>query len=192
MNFDEKVQLIIIGDSAVGKTSILKRYSNKKIDESHMATVGIDNFERDETFEGEIIRVKVWDTAGQERFRAITQSFYKKSHGVILVYDVASKTSFDNIKYWSNSIKTNCGENWFEKTILLGNKVDLPREVEYTEALTLSEKLKIKYFECSANENSNIREPIRELVRTVRDSFETKKTEGKLMSFISKNNKCNC
>ena len=79
MNYDDKCQLLVIGDSTVGKSSILNRYSTNNFNSRYIATVGLDFFTKDETFENKIIRVKIWDTAGQERYKALTKGFFKSS-----------------------------------------------------------------------------------------------------------------
>ena len=99
MNYDEKCQLLIIGDSTVGKTSILSRYTEGSFSPNYLATVGIDFFTKDEVFNGKIVRIKIWDTAGQERYKALTQGFFRNAHGILIVYDVTNAETFDNLKY---------------------------------------------------------------------------------------------
>ena len=97
-----KCNIIVLGDGAVGKTSLLRMYSDKKFSAQHMATLGLDFVSKDYTPEGtnKTMRCKIWDTAGQERFRTLTQSFYKQAQGVILAFDVTNTTSFKNVKMW--------------------------------------------------------------------------------------------
>ncbi len=106
MNYDKKVQLLIIGDSTVCKTSILSRYTNGDFNPHYLATVGLDFFTKDETIDNKIIRIKIWDTAGQERYKAITKCFFQRAQGIIIVFDVTNKKSFDDLKIWIDSINS--------------------------------------------------------------------------------------
>ena len=121
-----KCNIIMIGDGAVGKTSLLKMYSEGVFNESHMATLGLDyiqkNYSSPDTSTGQKMQVKIWDTAGQERFRTLTLSFYKQAQGVILCFDVTNANSFKNVRIWLESINTHADENIAK--ILVGNKID--------------------------------------------------------------------
>ena len=119
-----KCNIITLGDGAVGKTSLLKMYSEKKFTQSHMATLGLDFVSKtynSKTSEKQML-VKIWDTAGQERFRTLTLSFYKQAQGVILVFDVTNQESFKNVLMWLESIYENADPN--VRKILVGNKID--------------------------------------------------------------------
>ena len=100
MNYDDKCQILIIGNSVVGKTSILTKYTTKTYNENYIATVGLDFFTKDEKIDDKTIRVKIWDTAGQERYKAITKCFFQRAQGIIIVFDVNNKKSFDKIYYY--------------------------------------------------------------------------------------------
>lgn len=102
MASQQKVNIIVLGDQAVGKSSLLKMYSEKKFEATHMATLGLDFVSK--TYSppdgGNDMNVKIWDTAGQERFRTLTLSFYKQAQGVVLCFDVTNQKSFDNVRMW--------------------------------------------------------------------------------------------
>jgi len=161
---EDKCQILIVGDSTVGKTSILYRYTNNSFLATHLATVGIDYFNKDEIINDKIIKVKIWDTAGQERYRSLTNSFFRNAQGIILVYDVSNRETFDNLKYWVQSINNNLGVESNVKKIILGNKIDLPREVSKDEAQAIADEFSIKYFETSAKDDINIKDSIRHCV----------------------------
>jgi small GTP-binding protein len=167
MNYDEKCQLIIIGDSTVGKTSLLFRYTENKFSSQHFATVGIDFFTKDESFNGKVVRIKVWDTAGQERYKSLTGSFFKNAQGIILVYDVNNLESFENLKYWLQSINLNLGDQNNIKKIIIGNKIDLSREVKKEDAEKFAVTNSAHYFETSALENKGILEAMRFVVEEI-------------------------
>jgi len=165
MDYDEKCQILVIGNSEVGKTSLLIRYTKNHFTMQHLATIGIDHFTKDEDINGVKVRIKVWDTAGQERYKSLASSFFRNVQGIILVYDVSNKESFEDLKIWLDSIKSNLGssENNVKK-IIIGNKIDLDREVTKDEAETFCKQLKIEYFETSAKENVNVKEAFLKLV----------------------------
>lgn len=167
MNYDEKYQLMIMGDSMVGKTSLLYRYQENKFMNNYLATVGIDFFTKEEIFDGKKVRIKIWDTAGQERFKSLTQAFSRNADGIILVFDVTNKESFFNLKFWLACINSNLGENNDLKKIIIGNKIDLESEVLKSEAQKFAEQNNCAYFETSAKENKGIDEAIRHLVSSL-------------------------
>lgn len=168
-NFDYKCQIITIGDSTVGKTSLLFQYMEQKNPMRQVATVGIDYFTKDEKIKGKVIRTKVWDTAGQERYRCITDNFFKSANGVILVYDVSSRDTFDNLKIWVQSINLKAPDRHVKK-ILIGNKIDLERQVNFEEGKAFAESQGLTYFEASAKENLNVSESIRFLINEIFES----------------------
>jgi small GTP-binding protein len=197
MNYDEKCQLLIIGDSTVGKTSMLSRYVEDKFNSQFLATAGIDFFTKDEIFNNKKVRIKVWDTAGQERYKSLTNAFFRNAQGVILVYDVNKAETFENLKYWLQSINSNLGEKTEIKKIIIGNKIDLQREVSKEEAEAFAEQNKVNYFETSAKLNQGISESIRYLAEEIlKDKLHPPKNKDSLRLTIklnnTKTNSCKC
>ena len=156
-------KMIIVGDSAVGKTCIFKKIASGSFTEKSISTIGMDR--RTLTFtinteDGEKeIDVQLWDTAGQERFRSITTSYYKASNGLLLMYDITKKETFDNINNWIDSIKDSLGDENNYLMVLLGNKVDLAKANPSSREITAEEaesfcKEKELYWggECSAKD----------------------------------------
>ncbi len=172
-------QLIVVGDSIVGKTSILIQYTENKFNDNIISTVGIDYYLKTETINGVPVQVKIWDTAGQERYQAQTNSFFRNAEGVILVYDVTNQDTFFNLKNWINSINTNSNKDLNLKKIIIGNKIDLKREVSKEEAEAFAREHKVKYFETSAKTNTNINETIKYLAKEVVSSPEYKEKKEK-------------
>ena len=166
LSYDEKVNLIIIGDSTVGKTSIIKQYFEGEINGNYLATVGVDHYSKDIELSNKLIRLKIWDTAGQERFKSLTKNFFKNAQGVILVYDVTNKETFNNLKNWISSTKENVSSDKNLKAIIIGNKIDLvsSREVNKQEAEELAKSFNYSYFETSAKRNSGIDEAIKNIM----------------------------
>ena len=170
MNYDYSVQLLIIGDSSVGKTSILTRYSNGTFKEDYIATVGLDYYSKNEILNNKTIHIKIWDTAGQERYKALTQGFFRNAQGVMVVYDVSNSESFENLKYWISSIQKNIDSKKISiPVIILGNKIDVgeDREIKTEDAEKFAEENKYKYFETSAKTGEGIDDAVRELVNQV-------------------------
>jgi Ras-related protein Rab-1A len=128
--YDFLFKIIILGDSGVGKTALLNRFSDDTFTETYSTTVGIDFKIRTISVEGKKIKLQMWDTAGQERFRTLVASYYRGAHGTILAYDVTKKSSFNNVRNWVKEIDSHNTEGITK--IILANKVDLPgREISH-------------------------------------------------------------
>ncbi|XP_069135355.1 ras-related protein Rab-35-like [Argopecten irradians] len=155
--YDHLFKLLIIGDSGVGKSSLLLRFSDNTFSGTYITTIGVDFKIRTVDVNGEKVKLQIWDTAGQERFRTITSTYYRGTHGVIVVYDVSSGESFANVKRWLHEIDQNCD---VVNRILVGNKDDDPdRKVVLTQdAQRFAEQMGIQLFETSAKENTNVEE----------------------------------
>ncbi|XP_006277597.1 ras-related protein Rab-35 isoform X2 [Alligator mississippiensis] len=106
--YDHLFKLLLIGDSGVGKSSLLLRFADNTFSSSFVTTIGVDFRVRTVVLGGLRLRLQVWDTAGQERFRTITSTYYRNAHGVIVVYDVTNPDSFVSVKRWMHEIAENC------------------------------------------------------------------------------------
>ena len=148
-----------------------------------------------------MVRIKIWDTAGQEQYKSITKNFFKNANGVLVVYDVTNKTSYERIKDWIHSIKENSNLNI--KIILIGNKIDLERKVTTEEGQKLADHFQYPFFETSAKNNIGINEAIRNLVTSIyilkEDNLGEKEVQGKfnlnnkkIEETNIKTNKCKC
>jgi Ras-related protein Rab-1A len=181
MNYDHKCQLLIIGDSTVGKTSILSRFANGTFNANYLATVGLDNFTKDETIDDKNVHIKIWDTAGQERFKALTKGFFRNAEGIMIVYDVTNQETFDSLKNWIQSIKDNMGNDFMERVpiVIIGNKIDSDeREVKTEDAESFCKQQNYPYFETSAKTGENIDSTVRFLVKKVIESNSDNKNGG--------------
>ena len=169
MNYDKKCQLLVVGNSAVGKSSILRRFTQDKFNPNYFATVGIDFFTKDVILDDKVIHIKIWDTAGQERYKSLTQGFFRNAQGIIIVYDITNETSFDDLKYWIESIENNINlQNKIIPAIIIGNKIDiLEREVDNISAENFAKEIKYKYFEVSAKSGKGVDEAIKYLIKKV-------------------------
>ena len=169
MKYDKKCQLLIVGNSAVGKSSILRRFAQDKFNPNYFATIGVDFFTKDVILDQKKIHIKMWDTAGQERYKALTQGFFRNAQGIMIVYDIKNKESFNDLKYWIQSIENNINiQNKNIPAIIIGNKIDLnDREVDKNEAEQFAKSKNYKYFEVSAKSGQGIDESIKYLIQKV-------------------------
>jgi len=145
--FDMQIKLLMIGDSGVGKTCLLLRYANDSFSPTFITTIGIDFKIKTIELGGKVVKLQIWDTAGQERFRTITTSYFRGAQGILLVYDVTDRGSFENIKNWVGQIQQHADFN--VNKILIGNKCDVdPSEiaVKSEEGKKLADDYGIQFF----------------------------------------------
>ena len=170
-DFDIKLKIMVLGESMVGKTSLITRYTNDKFGGRYLCTVGIDFQKKKIEKNGKRVLLQIWDTAGQERFRNVTKNYFQASQGFVLAYDINNKESFEKVQYWVEEIKSNAEEKI--KCILIGTKCDLDkREVSEEEGQNLGQKYGYKFLETSAKENININETFETLVSEIMDNFK--------------------
>lgn len=157
---DYSFKILTLGESCVGKTSILLRYTENSFIQTHLLTIGIDFKTKYITMNKKKIKLKLWDTAGQEKFRTLTQQYYKNADGILLIFDIKDRSSFDKIHSWMEQIQYNTPNNQMP-IVLVGNKCDC-KEKERTVKLEEMEKIAneygVSYFETSALTNKNINE----------------------------------
>lgn len=154
--YDMQIKILMIGDSGVGKTSMLIRFANDKFSSTFISTIGIDFKIKSLIVEDKRVKLQIWDTAGQERFRTITTSYFRSAQGVILVYDITDRSSLLSIKNWIYQIQLHADVNI--NKILVGNKCDniSERVISFEEGLELAKEYGIEFFECSAKSDINI------------------------------------
>ncbi|CAG7888687.1 unnamed protein product [Brassica rapa] len=158
-DYDYLIKLLLIGDSGVGKSCLLLRFSDGSFTTSFITTIGIDFKIRTIELDGKRIKLQIWDTAGQERFRTITTAYYRGAMGILLVYDVTDESSFNNIRNWIRNIEQHASDN--VNKILVGNKADMDerkRAVPTAKGQALADEYGIKFFETSAKTNLNVEE----------------------------------
>ena len=169
MSTDEYVyKVLLLGDTTVGKTCFLMKYTDKTFQDIHMATIGLDyRLKSMKLKSGKNIKLQMWDTAGQDRFRAITKNYYKGSHGIILIYDVTNVQTFENVKQWVSQIREEASANVI--IYIAGNKIDMEeeRKVNKEEGEKLAEELGFPFVETSAKSGININETFEDLVERI-------------------------
>ena len=149
-----KQKLILIGDVAVGKTSIINSFLGQKFSDEYEPSIGVDFFSKTIKYKDKAIKLQIWDSAGQEKFKSLIPNYIRGASLVILVYDISNKKSFDNLNSWIEFINT------YENTniVICGNKIDLKdkREISFEEGKKFSEEKKMDFFEVSAKEETNL------------------------------------
>jgi Ras-related protein Rab-8A len=169
-NYDELIKLLLIGDSGVGKSCLLLRFSDDTFTTSFITTIGIDFKIRTIELDNRRIKLQIWDTAGQERFRTITTAYYRGAMGILLVYDVTDESSFNNIRNWIRNIELHASDN--VNKILVGNKADMDeskRAVPTAKGQALADEFGIKFFETSAKTNLNVENVFFTIARDIKN-----------------------
>ena len=158
MDYDFLFKILLIGDSGVGKSSILMRYTDDEYKHEYISTIGVDFKIKTITNCDKIIKLQLWDTAGQERFQTITSSYYRGAQGIIIVYDITCEESFKNVKKWLQQIDNYTNGKVFK--ILVGNKVDLEnkRQIDIMRVQQFCQENSIYHIETSAKDSNNIKE----------------------------------
>lgn len=158
-------KVIIIGDAGVGKSALLNQVVNSTFDLEYVSTVGVDFKSTCLDVNGKYIKLNLWDATGQERFRTLTSSYYRNAHGIIIVYSVNHRPSFQAVQSWLEEVRHYAEE----KTVvmLVGNKVDLPREVTIQEGQALAEYIGCKFIETSAKDHTRSTEVFQNLAETI-------------------------
>ena len=155
--YDHLLKLLLIGDSGVGKSCILLRYSDDSFTSSYITTIGIDFKIKNLEIQSSKVKLQIWDTAGQERFRTITTAYYRGAMGILVVYDVTNADSFHSVRNWLKQIDANAGPHVVR--LLVGNKADSDeRVVPTSEGEALAKEYGINFFETSAKMNISINE----------------------------------
>ena len=157
-DYDYLFKVLLLGDSDVGKSSLILRYTEETFNSKLVNSIGVDFKMKKKEIDGKIIKVQIWDTAGHERFRSITYSYYRGANAIIIVFDLSDKKSFISITDWLKQIEKHAKENVFK--FLVGNKSDLidERKVTYEEAKQYADEHDLPYIETSAKEGININE----------------------------------
>ena len=152
--YEDSISIIIIGDSKVGKTTLMKRYINGNFSENIIPSLGIELYRKIKEINRKKYLIKIWDTCGQERFKALTQNYYRNADGVMLLFDSNNIESFHNLNIWLNSLKEYSSKNY--PLIIIGTKSDLPINVHDNDINLFCNQFNIKWFRTSAKTGENI------------------------------------
>ena len=152
--YEDSISIIIIGDSKVGKTTLMKRYINGNFSENIIPSLGIELYRKIKEINRKKYLIKIWDTCGQERFKTLTQNYYRNADGVMLLFDSNNIESFHNLNIWLNSLKEYSIKNF--PLIIIGTKSDLPINVHDNDINLFCNQFNIKWFRTSAKTGENI------------------------------------
>ncbi|KAL9226637.1 hypothetical protein vseg_002426 [Gypsophila vaccaria] len=154
--YDYLFKIVLIGDSGVGKSNILSRFTRNEFCLESKSTIGVEFATRTLQVEGKVVKAQIWDTAGQERYRAITSAYYRGAVGALLVYDITKRQTFENVNRWLHELRDHSDSNIV--IMLAGNKSDLRhlRAVPEEEGHALAEAQGLSFLETSALESNNV------------------------------------
>ncbi|KAF7664918.1 hypothetical protein LDENG_00162240 [Lucifuga dentata] len=160
--YDYLFKVVLIGDSGVGKSNLLSRFTRNEFNLESKSTIGVDI-----QVDGKTIKAQIWDTAGQERYRAITSAYYRGAVGALLVYDIAKHLTYENVERWLKELRDHADNNIV--IMLVGNKSDLRhlRAVPTDEARAFSEKNTLSFIETSALDSTNVEEAFKNILTEI-------------------------
>ncbi|AJR81368.1 Ypt32p [Saccharomyces cerevisiae YJM1419] len=163
-DYDYLFKIVLIGDSGVGKSNLLSRFTTDEFNIESKSTIGVEFATRTIEVENKKIKAQIWDTAGQERYRAITSAYYRGAVGALIVYDISKSSSYENCNHWLTELRENADEN--VAVGLIGNKSDLAhlRAVPTDEAKNFAMENQMLFTETSALNSDNVDKAFRELI----------------------------
>lgn len=183
MEYDKLYKIVIIGDSSVGKSSILLRYCDGIFNDTYISTIGVDFKIKTLNVFDRIFKIQIWDTAGQERFKAISSSYYRGANGIIIVFDVTDIESFKSINKWVLEISKQCPNT--KNIIIVGNKCDENlRLVSYNMAKKFCDDKNYLYFETSAKNNIGVNKLFESFISNIYDTDKFKLIDSNNESII--------
>ena len=178
--YDYLFKIAVIGDMTVGKTAFVNKFVKNEFKSNHESTIGVE-------FGSSIISINninykfhIWDTAGQEKFMSLTQNYYRNVCGMIVMYDISNRMSFNHLKMWMRNVEYYCHEN--VSIVIIGTKVDLDkshkRQVSYNEGLQFAQDNNALFFEISSKKNINIQNIFETLALKIHEKIKNKEIES--------------
>lgn len=166
------MRLVLIGECSVGKTAFASKLNHGSFQDNHYTTIGVEYSAKTIPINNEaMVKCQLWDTAGQEIFTPLIKNYYKNVAGVILIFDVTKRYTFEKLHFWINEMKKNAPTDYPISKILIGNKIDLDRKVSQEEAYKLAENYGFIYKEMSIKNDINVEES---LVALAQDIYKNK------------------
>jgi small GTP-binding protein len=183
------IKILILGDQAVGKTSILLRYTRSSFSDVLLPTLGVDFKQKEVIVKGKSYIVQIWDSAGQERFRSVTRTYYKKASGIILAYDCTSFKSFQNVEQWLQQITSEVDSQ--VPLVLVSTKNDLPRSEDLNQGKKLAKQLRVKFFRTSSKTGEGIDEVFQHIIDMALAQFSVIRSRSiSCASFKTRKRRC--
>ncbi|BBN20587.1 Ras-related protein Rab-11A [Marchantia polymorpha subsp. ruderalis] len=166
-DYDYLFKVVLIGDSGVGKSNLLSRFTRNEFSLESKSTIGVEFATRSINVDSKLIKAQIWDTAGQERYRAITSAYYRGAVGALLVYDITRHVTFENVERWLKELKDHTDSNIV--VMLVGNKSDLRhlRAVSTDDGQSFSEKESLFFMETSALESTNVENAFKQILTQI-------------------------
>ena len=166
-DYDYLFKIVLIGDSGVGKSNLLYRFTRNEFNLESKTTIGVEFSQKTVKIDNKVIRAQIWDTAGQERYRAITSAYYRGALGALLVYDVCKSETFEGLHKWLRELKEHTDAQ--TSIMLVGNKADLRhlRAVKTEDAASFASKNNLAFIETSALENTNVDSAFEKTLETI-------------------------
>jgi len=176
--YDFLFKVVLIGDSAVGKSNLLSRFTRDEFSLESKSTIGVEFATRSVPIDGKTIKAQIWDTAGQERYRAITSAYYRGAVGALLVYNISKSNTFENCERWLSELRDNA--NAETCIMLVGNKCDLKhlRAVSTEDAQAFAQKEGLTFIETSALDGSRVEEAFKQLLTQIHEIVSRDKLDG--------------
>uniref|UniRef100_A0A7N0VDW7 Uncharacterized protein n=1 Tax=Kalanchoe fedtschenkoi TaxID=63787 RepID=A0A7N0VDW7_KALFE len=177
-DYDYLFKLVLIGDSGVGKSNLLSRFTKNEFNLESKSTIGVEFATRSLNVDGKIIKAQIWDTAGQERYRAITSAYYRGAVGALLVYDVTRHSTFENVERWLKELRNHTDPNIV--VMLVGNKSDLRHLLAVTteDGKSFAERESLYFIETSALEATNVENAFTEVLTQIYRIVSKRAIEG--------------
>lgn len=164
---DYLIKIVLIGDTGVGKTNLLSRFSRNQFNPDSKSTIGVEFATKTLEIDGKTIKAQIWDTAGQERYRAITSAYYRGAIGALLLYDISASLTFNSLSRWLKELRENADSNMV--VMLVGNKCDLTetRAVTEDEGVEFAKSKDLMFIETSARDSTNVQEAFTQLINEI-------------------------
>ena len=174
------IPMMLLGDAEVGKSSLILRITGNKFDETILSTIGKGSYSYEIVLHGYKLKMKIWDTAGQERFKSMSLNAVKNVDGLLLVYSIANRESFNNLEGWLSQLN-DVTDLKKKPVVIIGNKKDLEstREVEFNEGKEFADSRNLHFYEVSAKTGENVQEAFNDIFEQLYNIFEEEITGKK-------------
>lgn len=181
-DYDYLFKVVLIGDSGVGKSNLLSRFTRDEFNLESKSTIGVEFATKSIHVEGKIIKAQIWDTAGQERYRAITSAYYRGAVGALLVYDISKCATFENVERWLKELRDHADAHIV--IMLVGNKSDLRhvRAVDAEMAIIFAEKNTLGFMETSALDSTHVEEAFNKILQEIYHKMNKHRVSGGCLS----------